>query len=160
MTLSHRYRTLSGTARCESAPFCQVATQVSLYVLRLLSRVPFSLNSGPRVSSSVTPMFLSEGAPRTPMHRSTPSFAFIVGRRKLSTRRWWSERNAPAGGFSTRAVFWPDRTPRSRPASARKIVTGPAVPTKKPINPARTFRISARQQSLNPRCSFNPARLP
>jgi len=51
-------------------------------------------------------------APKTPMHRSTPSSSLIVGRRKLSTWRWWSERNAPAGSFSTSIAQSSDRTGR------------------------------------------------
>lgn len=51
-------------------------------------------------------------APKTPMRRSTPSSDLIVGRRKLSTWRWWSEHNAPAGGFSTSIAQSSGRTGR------------------------------------------------
>lgn len=87
-----------------------------------------------------------------------PPSPSIVGRRKLSTRRWWSERNAPAGGFSTRAVFWPDRTPRSRPAFVTKNRLWSRGPSENRQNPAGIFRVSAPSVFASTRCSFNPAR--
>lgn len=114
MTLQHRYRTRAPRVReFENVSFCQVATQVSFYVPCLLAQslMPFSPGSlGPKASSGITPM--PGRAPKTPMRRSTPSSGLVVGRRKLSTWRWWSQRNAPAGGFSTSIAQSSGRTGR------------------------------------------------
>lgn len=65
-----------------------------------LSCLSLPVSLGPRVSAAELRL-CPDRAPKTPMRRSTPSSSLIVGCRKLSTWRWWSEHNAPAGGFST-----------------------------------------------------------
>lgn len=53
----------------------------------------------------------------------------VVGRRKLSTRRWWSENNAPAGSFSTSIAQSSGRTGRrdlalhEKPCRARIVLS-------------------------------------
>lgn len=94
-------RSVRWRRRCLST--CR-ACPASLSCLSLPVSGSLSLRSG------ITPM--PGRAPKAPMRRSTPSFGLIVGRRKLSTWRWWSEHNAPAGGFSTSIAQSSGRTGR------------------------------------------------
>lgn len=84
---------------------------------------------GPQVSGKITPMLGSD--PKDAIAPLDSLLYLVVGRRKLSTRRWWSEHNAPAGGFSTSIVQSSGRTgrrdlaphPHEKPSRARIVLT-------------------------------------
>lgn len=86
---------------------------LSLYVLCLFSpcaRVPFSLDPG---ASSLREYYANARiGPERRQCTARSLLRLVVGRRKLSTRRWWSEHNAPAGGFSTSIAQSSGRTGR------------------------------------------------
>lgn len=84
---------------------------------------------GPQVSGKITPMLGSD--PKDANAPLDSLLRLVVGRRKLSTRRWWSEHNAPAGGFSTSIVQSSGQTgrrdlaphPHEKPSRERNILS-------------------------------------
>jgi len=124
----------------EGMIFCQVATQVSLSLRtrgvcgRLLACLSLSAPPSPILpacaSKTVELRQCRDWAPcrrgpKTPMGLSTPSSSCVRSSvvESSSTRRRWSERNAPAGGFSTSIAQSSGRTGRrdlAAPTPARK----------------------------------------